>query len=436
MSSSISIGIIGSDWTAEKLKKAIRMFPNFSPTYRISNHIYDARKFTEELIDQVDVLLYSGYFPYKICKELIPYHMPAHYIPLKGSSLYRAMYRLKYSLSSLSSFSIDLLTPNEVQSVLNELGEVIQPYFYNGNLSLGRIDDIVRFHQNLYLEKKTNGALTGIKLVSERLTDLQIPNEWILPTEQDIVVTLERALLSTEKRRERESQIVFGIIIVDQYEKMMRQMVSEQQIQRLKLTLHKMLLDYIEQLEGHLTSLNGQEYMFVTTRGVFERVTQGYKYMPIHDEVRRQLMITLSIGIGFGFSANQAGSHARIALNQSIEFGGDKCFIVREDRNVIGPVEMEPSVNYPLVVTDPKLLEYAEKSGMTAAYIRKLFALLDQKDQKTFTAQEIASIFGVTTRSAHRILLQWLDAELIEIVGVEKISTKGRPRQVYSLLKP
>ena len=213
-------------------------------------------------------------------------------------------------------------------------------------------------------------------------------------------------------------------------------MTSEQQIQRLKLNLHKLLLDYIEQLEGYLTTLNGQEYMFVTTRGVFERVTQGYKYMPIHHEVRRQLKVTLSIGIGFGFSANQAGSHARIALNQATQFGGDKCFIVREDRHVIGPVEMEASVKYPLSITDPKLLDYAEKSSMTAAYIRKLFALLEQKNTNMFTAQELASIFGVTTRSAHRILLQWLDAELVEIVGVEKITSKGRPRQVFSLLVP
>ncbi|MFP3381253.1 hypothetical protein SB767_33565, partial [Bacillus sp. SIMBA_069] len=50
-----------------------------------------------------------------------------------------------------------------------------------------------------------------------------------------------------------------------------------------------------------------------------------------------------------------------------------------------------------------------------------------------YTAQELAAILGVTIRSSHRILLQWLDAELVEIVGIEKISVKGRPRQIYRL---
>lgn len=436
MSSTINIGIIGSEWTEAKMKKALKMFPNFSPIYLTSNNVYDAPAFTKELSGKVDVILYSGYFPYKLSKEVIPYQLPAHYIPLKGSSLFRALYCLKNSVPNLHAFSIDTLTRKDINGVLDELGEKMEVFLNNIPLADDAIEEIIEFHHQLFIEKKTSGALTGIKLVSDRLTERQIPNEWILPTEQDIVVTLERALLSTEKRRNRESQIVFGIIMVDQYEKMMKKMESEQHIQRLKLNLHKLLLDYIEQLEGYLTTLNGQEYMFVTTRGVFERVTQGYKFMPIHNEVKRQLKVTLSIGIGFGFSANQAGSHARIALNQATQFGGDKCFIVREDRNVIGPVEMEASVKYPLSITDPKLLYYAGKSGMTAAYIRKLFALLEQKNKNMFTAQELASIFGITTRSAHRILLQWLDAELVEIVGIEKITSKGRPRQVYSLLAP
>jgi predicted ArsR family transcriptional regulator len=50
-----------------------------------------------------------------------------------------------------------------------------------------------------------------------------------------------------------------------------------------------------------------------------------------------------------------------------------------------------------------------------------------------YTAQELAKILGVTVRSTHRILLQWLDAGLVEVIGIEKITSKGRPRQIYRL---
>jgi len=50
-----------------------------------------------------------------------------------------------------------------------------------------------------------------------------------------------------------------------------------------------------------------------------------------------------------------------------------------------------------------------------------------------YTAQELASTLNVTIRSANRILLKWMDAELVDIVGEEKLSHKGRPRRIYRL---
>ncbi|WP_245552858.1 hypothetical protein [Brevibacillus massiliensis] len=173
--------------------------------------------------------------------------------------------------------------------------------------------------------------------------------------------------------------------------------------------------------------------MFVTTRGIFERETRGYQYIPILTDAKRSLGVSLSIGIGFGQTANEAGTHARLALRQAKEFGGDICFIVREDRSVIGPVEMTHPMVYELSVTDEGLLMRAQKAGMTASYMSKLMAQVSRLGKMEYTAQELASILGVTLRSSHRILLQWLDAELVEIVGVEKISSKGWPRQVYRL---
>ncbi|WP_289142683.1 hypothetical protein [uncultured Brevibacillus sp.] len=63
----------------------------------------------------------------------------------------------------------------------------------------------------------------------------------------------------------------------------------------------------------------------------------------------------------------------------------------------------------------------------------KLMAQVTRLGKMEYTAQELAAILGVTIRSSHRILLQWLDAELVEIVGIEKISGKGRSRQMYRL---
>ena len=431
----IRIGIVGPTWINHRIEHALKMFPNFAPIFKTSNNIYDAPIFTQQLHDQCDVLLYSGYIPYRISKKFIPKHVPAHYVPIKGSSLYRAFYRLRKKVPHFRTVSIDTLSQKEVENINDELNESIHSVLYEEALTLSRTGAIVRFHEQNYNAKQTQCALTGLKVVSDALTDKGIPNEWILPTEEDIIVTLERALLATEQRKKAESQIVVGIVYIENLEQQKRQKASEPHIQRLHLDVNKLILDYVEHLEGYLTALSGNEYIFITTRGIFERVTQGYKLFPLVHDIHKKLQLHVSVGIGFGFSANEAGTHARMALNQSLDFGGQQCFIVKENRSVIGPIKKEVPLTYPLTVTDEKILKKAEKAGISPAYLEKIIAILQRKSVKTFTAQDLANSLGITTRSSHRILLKWLDAGIVKISGMEKVQTRGRPRQVYQLIQ-
>ena len=64
----------------------------------------------------------------------------------------------------------------------------------------------------------------------------------------------------------------------------------------------------------------------------------------------------------------------------------------------------------------------------------KVISILKRKNAETFTANELASSLGITTRSANRMLVNWLDAGIVKIIGIEKLQTRGRPRQVYKLL--
>lgn len=431
MQNTIKIGVIGPIEIVENIQEALRSFPNFTPVFRASNQITDAPIFARELMDQVEVLLFSGYYPYKIAKQSVEFSVPVHYVPLTGTGLYRSLYHLNRH-KKRGCFSIDTLAERAAEKVLYELGEPYASMHYYGGVSY-QVDEMIQFHRETYEQGASDGALTGVMAVSDALKSLGIPNEWVTPTIQDITVSLERALLSTEKRRDKESQIVVGLIQIDDYNQLVGLSPSEFDVQKLKLEIHRMLLDYVGYLEGYLTSLGGDEYLFVTTRGIFERETRGYKSIPILTDAKKTLGVPLSIGVGFGQSANEAGTHARLALRQSKEFGGDICFIVREDRSVIGPVELNHPMVYELSITDNELLQTAEKAGMTAAYMSKLMAQVTRLGKTEYTAQELASILGVTIRSAHRILLQWLDAELVEIVGAEKVSSKGRPRQIYRL---
>ena len=432
MGDRIRLGVIGPLWIRETIENCLMMFPSIQSTLRLSDQLTDAITFTEQLRDEVDAILYSGQVPYSLARSSIPSDTPAFFIPLKGTGLYQALYKLRLKIP-FQSISFDGIAPAFVGNVRTELNEQFAYEVFNGITMLENADEIVAFHEEYFKSHAQSAAVTSMKIVSEKLTEKGIHNEWLKPTEEDIIVTLERLLLATTQRKQRESQIVFGRIQIDGYSNLVKKLASEHQLQKRNVQLYRLLLDYVEQLDGYLDSISENEYLFITNRGKFEQVTEGYKWMPILGEVKRQLNIRLSIGVGFGRSAIEAGEHSRIALYQAHDYGGSSCFIVKEDRSVFGPVEVAAPITYPLTVTDQEMLLRAERAGMNAAHIEKLRAILRRKNINEFTAHELANMMGITVRSAHRIILKWMDAGIISVIGTEKLLSRGRPRQVFRL---
>ncbi|MBE1554706.1 hypothetical protein [Sporosarcina limicola] len=433
METHIKVGVIGPLWIRETLKRCFDLFPSIKPIFRLSDLLTEAKNFTVELRDEVDCLFYSGRIPYLIAKEEIPVHIPAFYIPLKGSGLYSALYRLK-NKRDFTYISFDGIQSEYIEIAKKNLGENFEYNIFTGTVSLENIELLINYHRE-NMKSRPNGVVTtSLKVVSEHLTGINIVNEWLKPSEEDMIVAIERMLLGTSQRKQKEMQIVFGRIFIENSSSFINEFATEQQVQKRNHDIYRMLLHFAEQMSGYVTALSVNEYLFITNRGTFERVTEGYKSLPLLGEVKRKLNVDLSMGMGFGFTALEAGSHARVALVQAQENGGSCCFIVREDRNVFGPIDFVTPLKYSLTVTNQLLIDKAESIGMNAAHLEKTMALIRRKKTNEFTAFEMASVLGITTRSAHRIVQSWLDAEIIEIVGTEKVSRRGRPRQVFSFL--
>ncbi|MCC2685193.1 MAG: hypothetical protein K0R75_2092 [Paenibacillaceae bacterium] len=429
----IAIGIICPQSFVSSVTEALKLFPSFAPRIQGYQREEQAAELAEELMAEVEVLLFTGPVPYQRAKESIRFSVPAAYIPLTGSGLYRAMLLLAKSCDA-QSISLDTLSRKAMEPVWNELGGKPDALFVYQSSIFPTRTELVDFHLSQFQANRSGAALTAVRSVSDELTRLGVPNAWITPTLQDIVVALERALLSTESRRHKESQIVVGFIHIDNFERLADQRGSEHEVQKMKLDVHRMLLSYVESLSGHLTHSGGGEYMFVTTRGIFERETRGYKTVPLAREADKLLGLSLSLGVGFGASANEAGTHARHALRQAKEAGGNAAFIVREDRGVIGPLEMTDPWEVDLSLIHPELLAKTEQVGMNMTYLSKLILDVSRRGRTRYSAPELATLFGVTVRTVHRLLVVWMDEGLVQIVGEERGNGKGRPKQIFDLV--
>jgi AraC-like DNA-binding protein len=434
-SNRIAIGILGPEALVHKVLNVIATsFPSFQPISRACS-VEQAPHAAEELLAEVEVLLITGPALYRRVKEQVVTPLPVHMIPLTDTGLFSALYRLRSKPqlhAAQTVFSIDSFTSSALSRHVKEIGEDPSSFLMYDGAPYPQADALTQFHVEAFRNGAAQAAMTTESEVADELGKRGIPCEWITPTDQNITVALERALLSTETRRSKEAQILVGMLNVDDFGKKLQQQSSEHDVQRFKLEVHRKLIDYVESLDGYLTHLGADEYLFFTTRGIFERETVGYKSVPLAREVWKSLGLSLSMGIGFGRSANEAGTHARLALRRCKEAGGNTCFIVREDKTLIGPLEMADPLSRDLSVTDPVLLKNAEDAGMTSTYLSRLLATVARTSKLDYEVHELANILGVTVRSTHRLLLQWTDHGLISISGYVKVP-KGRPKQTFRL---
>ncbi|MBO1914291.1 hypothetical protein J4G37_56915, partial [Microvirga sp. 3-52] len=103
-------------------------------------------------------------------------------MPLMGTGLYRSLSIIK-SGYSLQCLSIDTVEEKYVEQILLELEEDNYEIFACKGSS--QVDEVVQFHIVNYKSFRAV-ALTGIQEVSIRLSELEIPNEWVTPTQQDM----------------------------------------------------------------------------------------------------------------------------------------------------------------------------------------------------------------------------------------------------------
>ncbi|MDO3409959.1 hypothetical protein QWJ34_09315 [Saccharibacillus sp. CPCC 101409] len=426
----IKLGIIGTEAFVERVLRVLRSFPTFRPVARVAEEEGEAVAAAAELGAEAEALLLSGAPAHREVKLNAATNVPVFYVPLNGAGLYRALFKAFAGGRLNEGISVDSLTRAMVARTLADLRlEGTDVCVYEGP-SYASADSLAEFHRNMAESGRCGLAFTGVERTAQRLEALSIPSELLQPSDQDIIVILERALLATESRRNKEAQIVVGIVNVDDFGRLAMNRASEHDVQKLKLEIHRMLLQYVEQLDGHLTALGGDEYLFFTTRGIFERETGGYKTIPLAKDAYQSYGLSLSLGIGFGLSANDAGTNARSALRKAKEAGGDACFIIREDATLIGPLEMADPVRAILAPIDAELIRQAGEAGMTGAYLGKLLHHMARFEKYEYEVHELASLLNITVRSAHRLLIQWMDGGLVEIAGYEKMP-RGRPRQIY-----
>lgn len=81
------------------------------------------------------------------------------------------------------------------------------------------------------------------------------------------------------------------------------------------------------------------------------------------------------------------------------------------------------------------LNDFADRTGFSLSYTRRLFTALADIDSEHITSQRLASALEITPRSANRLLKRLLESGIAEEISVEHLSNRGRPEKTYRIQK-
>ncbi|MFC9601319.1 hypothetical protein ACFTQL_26485 [Peribacillus butanolivorans] len=433
----VAIGVLGSNLFIDAISENYRLFPEIS----FVNYTYDSPWEIDHLIDkagkEVDFLLFSGAIAFHFGqKKVNEYRLMATYVPFNelvvSLSLFSIYFHEKIPLEKIS---IDLPKQEFLDHVLKEIHITdrtlfVKEYPWIFNLEEEKepfdISQFVRFHADLYKEKKTQFALTSIHAVYEELQKLLIPSICMVQQQQSLKEGLERAITLTRLKKTKDSQIAVISIKVTNYP-------THQDEQVFRLQMLQNLHEIARQLNARVSLNQHQPFLIYTNRGSLEAVQKERNLQKIL-ELEGKIHSPLKIGIGYGYTMNDAENHATEALYFTEKHSKEKTtiFLLDEDKKLIGPL-FENEKQYALKNEDQDIQFLSDQLKMTAKNLIRFFDFIRLHQFRSFSAQELADYLAVSRRSAERLIKRFLEHEFLTITGEEQPYEQGRPRALYNI---
>jgi hypothetical protein len=428
------VGVIGPKAVVDALLDVAAEFPSLQLTPLCYQREEETETLAEAIQGRVDLILFTGPVPYYIARHNLRLRLPLLYVRPAGANLLRVLFDLAYHRDvDLRRVSIDTLSRQMVDETYAELNLPSDQVFTKEYSRPTLASDLVPFHHALWQAGKTSAALTCLRSAYFELVKLGVPAFWITPVRAAIREALNLAVLEGEHLRSRARQIVVEICGLDSASEAPQRTGIEYEAQRTKLALYDLLNNYGEQTHAWVQELGGDDFVLFMTRGVLERTTEHYRRWPLLELAREKLTGTISLGIGLGPTAYEAGRNARRALSLARQRGGDCAFVVGQDDRALGPLGRGQATEAVVRTQDARLIAVARQARLGVSTVSKLESYAETLGRETITAAELAQWSHVTPRSARRMLGLLAQNGLAEVVGEEQLPTAGRPRLVYRL---
>lgn len=199
--------------------------------------------------------------------------------------------------------------------------------------------------------------------------------------------------------------------------------------------VYELLALFSQQIDGALFTLSNNECVIVcNNQMIIEQVTSQYTEFRLIEDVNRETMFHISVGIGYGDTLLQSRQNAIIGVNNANRYGGNGAFLVYDPQHIIGPfgIPLEDNRNEKWIY-DEYLTQVAKACELSINTIYRLHDIATRKRGHAFTAKELSTLMKVTPRTINRILNKLVEKSYVDVIGHHVIGERGRPSRIFCI---
>ncbi len=433
----MKVGIIGPSQVVAKTNRIIkREFPQIEPI----DYIYSIYTETPAILKyhqlEVDALLFTGKTPYTLAGKTIKPTVPWEYVPRSGSSLMRILLHAKlWTDYDICNISFDTYNQDLLYEAYQEIGISIEKLkiYIAGEQTLSEEyqTHICDFHKRNYYENKVSCCITALQGVYDELLASSVPCLLLEPTANIIRETIYKLQLKYLVKVSQQSQLVTICIQIDASSEHSLLADNEYQSALNRMKVSEQIYLFAQRIQAAVIEIGDRNYLLFTTTQLLENETNNLKTIELLHAVQNSTSSTVSVGIGYGQTANESKAGANRGMLHASKKGGNLAFIVYEGKKIIGPLEnitKNPGKSDPII--DEKFYRISERVGVSINTVFKLHCIIEQYGKNDFTVKELAPLFGVTIRTMNRIIEKFDAHGYTKIIGKRIIGSSGRPSRI------
>jgi hypothetical protein len=428
------IGVVGPE---QSINRIIEVGKAMEPAIEFISFAYadahEAVDIVKRNIHKAKGWLFSGSLPFMLAKEAFGSDDNFAYCAYDGAGLYRCFLQVAYHQKIIMErISIDIPSLENLPLAIEELEIPNREIYMNRYGTQFDTREIIQFHQDLWEQGKTDAAVTSLAAAYVALKqDGKVPVYRNSVTANSIRDAIKVILGKTSASFFRSTQVGLGVIEIENFDEVIEKAASPYNIKRLELRISKELIDLSEKLNGGLLERGRGRYEISSSRGAIDREMGMLK-----DVVRRlslELNIPVAVGIGFGETVSSAETNARRALLHAKKRKKEKLVIIQEDGVLVESVGQPEELTYEYYSDDQELLNKLHEADVGIKSYKRIEATIRRMKWSTFTSSHVAEELAVTERNVRRIFFGLTKVGLLECIGEEFSTVRGRPSRLYRL---